>query len=216
MGKSCLDMDTLAKIISGNLSAEESERIQAHILTCDSCFERVASAAFVFNDPELDQCKPLSNSRVQSIMRRLNSKNGIPRGNASTVIDRFSAWCRDVMPLFPLKYGYARNSDPPNESGRAKYVNIEKDFAGLSAAIFFEKLEACFNMHIKIKVENGVAKNIRVNLNSSNGCVSRLLKDGYVCFEDVIFGSYRISIIQKNIEKGVCTFDINEAGINER
>ena len=209
----CVDIEILSDIISGNLKKEERERIVAHIRTCKDCFERVHSALLVFNDSELDNWCELPEKNVKSIVKKIRKKTRKPLFNRKKIVEKVISWTGDLSPDFPLVYGYARNAAEPFSKPKTEFIHIQKDFSDVKTIIFFEKYQDRFHIHIKMDSGHSETKNIRFNLISRDGQVSRLLKEGYASFEDFPFGKYQLKAVHKQIEKGTYNFQIDRKGL---
>lgn len=212
----CVDIEILSDIIKGNLAKKEKEKIFAHIQTCSDCFERVNSALLIFSDKELDTWDELPEKQVKSIVKKFRKKTKKPLLSRKKIMNTIIKWRDDMTPDFPLVYGYARNAAAaePMKKPKTEYLHIEKDFSEVETIIFFEKYSDRFNMHIKMNNDPSGTKNVRFNLISKNGQVSRLLKEGHASFEDFPFGAYELIAVHKQVEKGTYNFQIDERGLD--
>ncbi|MBU0993273.1 MAG: zf-HC2 domain-containing protein [Proteobacteria bacterium] len=212
MEVSCVDIEILSDIISGNISKEEKTRLIAHLQTCSNCFERVNSALLVLSDSEIDNWSPLPEKEVRRIVNKIKKKTRKPLFSRKLLYRKLIKWREEFGPDLPLVYGYARNASKSPDKPKIEYIHTEKDFSDVKTAILFEKYNDRFNIHIRMNNNAGI-KNIRFHLVSDDGQVSRLLKEGHASFEDFPFGTYQLVAVHKQIKKGIYHFDINQRGL---
>ncbi len=215
MRSSCIDIEMLADIVSGNLTRKERSRVSRHLSQCESCFEKVVSASHIFKDDDLSSWEPLSEAETRQVMKGIENRRNAQSVNLRSAISGIKRWCREQGSFPLMTYGYARSASTDKAQSQIEYIHIEKVFDGLSAVIFLEKYKETFSMHIKLKDDPADIQNVRFNLISEGGFVSRLLKEGCTCFENLPFGDYHLLVVHKNIEKGKYNFNISTEGIND-
>ncbi len=209
----CVDMETLSDIVSGTISADERQRIVAHIKTCPECFLRVNSALLVCCDENTGASQPLPDKEVRSFVKRLEKKIKKPLWDIRKRLQPFISWRDDLAPDLPSVYGYARNQADSLNQIKIAYIQIEKRFGDIKTLLLFEKYLDRFNIHIRVSHPHTGVCNIRFNLLGEEGPVSRLLKEGHASFEDFPFGAYELVMIHQQKEKGSYHFQMDNRGL---
>ena len=209
----CVDMETLADIVSGNIEKSEREKLMTHMKRCSDCFERVNSALLVFSNGELEAAPPLLEDKIKTTLKKICHRLARPAIPLSSRIPKFIEWSHDICPQSPMAYGFARNAALDAHHPKTEYLHDEKQFGNIKAILQFEKYNNRFSLHIRIDTSSLGIKNIRFNLSSEEGQVSRLLKEGYVSFEDFPFGRYVLTALYRQNELGIHHFSIDEKGL---
>ena len=208
MKSRCIEIPVLAKYIEGRLSDKDRDRIEEHLSECDTCLEEFVIANTLLNDHALIECEPVSEKVALSALKSLN----IPKE-----LKKFYAWITKV--LVPDSAGQSafatvRKSDAASS---VDYISIKKHMNDLQVEMYIEKTEDDkTRIRVRVHKDNISARNVRLTLIGQGGViVSRFLKEDYVLFEELLFGSYRFVVEQDALEKGEYLFKINEAGLNE-
>lgn len=208
MKSTCMEIDVLAGYIEGRLSDKDRDRIEEHLSECDTCLEELVIADTLLKNHDLIECEPVSEEVALSALKGLN----IPKE-----LKKFYAWITKVLvpdSAWQSAFATVRKSDAASS---VDYISIKKDMNDLHVEMYIEKTEDDKAMvRVRVHKDNISARNVRLTLIRQGGViVSRFLKEDYVLFEELPFGSYRFVVEQDALEKGEYLFKINEAGLNE-
>ncbi len=203
--KSCTELGMLAKYIRGSLSKKDMDRLEEHISVCDACLEEFVVANSIMRDKELSEWEPVSKEAALSLLDVLNNK-----------IRHFYEWITALPSELMLTPDFAPvRSDAGSP---VDYVYLSKHMGELQTEMYVEKTahdKVCF--HARVFKENLGAKNVRLTfIRDEDAIVSRLLKDDYELFENMLFGSYCLTVRQNAMEKGSYHFEILPEGVGEK
>ncbi len=202
MKSSCMELDVLAMYIKGSLSEQETDRFEEHLSECDVCLEEFVIANKHVRDKDLSEWEPVPEEDALSVLEKVNNK-----------IKKFYKWVTALPSELALNPDFALvRSDTLSPTD---YVRLGKNMDDLQTDMYVEKTadnKVC--IHARVHKENAIAKNVRLTFTGQeNSIVSRLLKGDYELFENLSFGSYRLTVAQNAIEKGNHVFEISEQGI---
>ncbi len=211
METSCIDMDTLADYLAGNISAEEKERVECHLSECDECREDFVIANTLLRDDTLSPREAVPQTTSQSLWEQIREK-------ISTLCEWSLALPSEVsgQPWFDW-IGTAQAVRSGNSSP-LEYALMSRDVDDLRAEIFVEKTAPdTADIIIRVLRDGEDAQNVRLILIQKGiPLVSRLMNSNSTHLRNLAFGTYRLAFAQNALEKGELFLTISEAGIDEK
>ena len=216
MEQKCPDEETLAAYMEGLLPEDQRSRIEAHISSCNRCFEEFEMTTGMVRGGPLSDAEKAPLEVTQSALRLVNSQNAMPgslfvgkiRHSLSILNDRLLRLVRLSMradwQLAPI-----RGSKGALSQG---LFRIKKSFKDFDTDVEIEKTgENKAHIRISISAQNGSWKGIRATLKRGNReLCSALFSHGSVSFEEISFGPCKLTFEKDGVSLGVYSFHIKE------
>lgn len=209
MRGSCLNTETLARYLGGELSEKAQEQVEAHLAECDACRKDLVVAYALTHDKNLPDPEPLAEASASQAWQRIKEKS-------EQAVGRIYHWIKASAPsLDSLPQPAMVRSNA--SADLADYTEFEKEIDDLKLKIYAERTgEHQCRLELSVSQAGQITRNLRATLIQPDGTfVSRLIKAGTERFDDLDFGEYRINLIQYASEKGNFCFEIHADGIRE-
>ncbi|QTA90861.1 Uncharacterized protein dnm_069230 [Desulfonema magnum] len=222
MKSACIELETFADYLWGDISEQEIEDMEKHLSECDECRRLFAIANTVLKEEDSFDLEPLSEKKAQSVWQQIKGKIGT-----------LYQWVRELpaqiaeYPWFNVfepadAFTGVRSKKTPPAEQFIDYIRFVRDINELQAEIYVSKTgDASACMKIRVLKQGQQAKNVRLTLKKDGEKdISFPLRDNapYVAFEDLIFGRYELLITQYRKEgkqSDSFKFKINGSGISE-
>jgi hypothetical protein len=204
------DEETLACFIEGRLSAEEADRLKAHLVCCDDCMEAITlslkAKELIEEEPSVELLErvrkmlafELKPSLLEIVLKLKEKASEIISTTGDVLVGQ------ELVPAAVLRSRSIK--DFKDE------VTILKDFFDIRAEIKIENMGGrAFNLSVLVKhrITQKVIKDLRVALIKDNTELESYLTDaGLVTFEHVLLGKYTVEISRVNSKLASVLLDI--------
>lgn len=204
------DEETLACFVEGRLSAEEADRLKAHLVRCDDCMEAITfslkAKELIEEEPSVELLErvrkmlafELKPSLLEIVLKLKEKATEIISTTGDVLVGQ------ELVPAAVLRSRSIK--DFKDE------VTILKDFFDIRAEIKIEnKGASAFKLSVLVKhrITQKVIKDLRVALIKDNTELESYLTDaGLVTFEHVLLGKYTVEISRVNSKLASVLLDI--------
>jgi hypothetical protein len=217
MHEKCLKEEQIIDYMEDRLPRKARKMAEQHLSECDDCLEEVTVVSGIFRSGNLDELDSVPNEVTQAAVQLINGQ---------TTPSQTSFWekCRgffsglylNVSDLFHLFPWAGWRLAPIRGSRRIiseDLVHLRKNFKEIDAEIEIERTGVS-KAHIRVQIVggNGKGTGVRVTLKRGERDVSSNLSDhrGYVLFEDLPYGHYRLIFSKDGVTLGDYSFKIKE------
>lgn len=207
MKSGCIETVKLYDYITGRLSEQEAQDVEAHLADCDLCLEQFVTVQALMED------KDLMESSVQS------QEAGAPI--ISTLLagaKRFLAWAVEppMQPAFAIRDSTVKSAFDPNSP--SNYLKIVKNFGILSGEMAFKKTEqSAFDLQFKlVGTFEDNAQFCLILEREKDKFDARILEDARAEFTNLSFDRYNLVLEQNGNACGKFFFEITQDGIYEQ
>ena len=222
MEQKCPDEETLAAYMEGLLPEDQRSRIEAHISSCNRCFEEFELTTGMVRGEPLANAEKAPLEVTQSALRLVNSQNPVP---GSLVLGKIrhslSILNARLLHLVRLSMRSDWQLAPIRGSKEAlsqDLFHIQKGFKDFDTDIEIEKIgENTAHIRISISNQNGSGEGIRATLKRGDReLCSALFSHGSALFEDISFGPCKLIFERDGMSLGIYSFDIKETRHEKR
>jgi hypothetical protein len=212
----CPDEERLADYLEGRLSDNERAAIEEHLSDCETCLEVFMVARDLTRNEDRFKMDPVPSEVTRAALHLVHNVDSI---SASVPWQGFKRLFKALRSgsswlLSPLPWGAWRLA-PIRGSRRAVpkgLIRLRKNFKGLEVEIEIEKTGKDKTLiRVKLPEDARPVKDVRVTLKKGEREISSyLLNRGYVVFEDILFGHYRIGFSRSGEMLGEYLFNTKE------
>lgn len=214
----CPQEEVLADYLAGRLSQENKSGLESHLSDCHRCLDEIMVAEGLMHENDLSGYEMVPSTVTESAIALIKSRTPAQHFNfkqrSLQLFKHLYSW---VSVHAPLNF-YRNDSLAPIRSSEkiisSDFFHIQKSFREIIADIEIEKTgqkKACVRVNLISDSKN--ENNIRVTLLDSNEreLASSLFKNGYVLFEDISFGHYRLAFVRNGTRIGMYRFEIKDS-----
>ena len=218
MKRICPQEEALADYLAGRLSEENKTVLESHLSDCNQCLDEMMVAEELIQDNELsgfDMVPPaVTESAIALVKGRTPPEHHTFRQRSAQILNQIAAW---ISAHTPFDWYSSDHLAPVRSSEKTitnDYFHVQKSFKEIITDIEVEKTEqkkAC--VRVNLVSDSKKENNIRVTLLDRNEreMASFLLSDGFVLFEDIQFGHYRLAFVRSGRRIGMYQFEIKDS-----
>ena len=213
-----LEEEILADYIEGRLSDEKRRRLEAYLSDCDQCLEELLVAKNLIHNSELSEFDPVPKGVTEAAVQLLSNRIPAQPFSVKEAVLRPLMYLWSWVSNLNLQKLYTHTTLAPVRSydlaGSVDIFRTKKSFKKIETEIEIEKTSidsAVIRVHLVSDAQNKY--NIRVTLMNKDQreISSFLLNGGYVVFEDVQFGHYRLIFSRNGTTIGAYQFEIKDS-----
>jgi len=214
----CPTEEILADFLEGRLSNPDRSDIETHLSDCTRCLEEVMVTKRMIQHTDTAKIdsvpQRVTDAAVKHVTRvGLNRRDRFKEINFQFIKTIYSWICAQMSMIF---YDRSRFSAIRSTAGTMSIdrFHVRKAFKEIATEIEIEKTGNS-SAAIRVTLINDFknAKNIRVTLlnNTSREISSYLLSGGFVVFNDIPFGRYRLEFMKNGEKIGTYPFETKES-----
>jgi len=211
MNSKCINIQTIADYLSGNLREQSVENLELHLAGCSRCRELVVLSKEMIDDPELMPSSTMSESEASQIIENLPLSPGIVESVKKRVQnikhhvqdqwrDFKDQWQLGVSPNLAYAPVSVRSGMPPKDLPKRLSVPLfdhRIDFVILPAGN-----ESC-HLHMKVISDSDESKSCRIILtDATNNTTSRMSENCEMLFENIPCGECQLQLFQNGQPAG--------------
>jgi hypothetical protein len=216
MKTKCPDEETLVDYLEGRLLDPERTGVEEHLSDCDSCLEEFIVTGDLARTAKKIPFNPVPVGVTQAAYDMMNrqpwtSSDWIGK-RVKRSIEGLQEWLSDLFNPVPWKGWRLARIRGSRKEVYKDLIRMRKTFGETEMDIEIEKTgENKALIRVKPTDNIGHREDIRVTLSKGNReVVSGPLNKGYVVFEDIPFGHYRIISSRDGVILGEYLFKIKE------
>jgi hypothetical protein len=212
MKTTCPDEERLADYLEGRLSGDERAEIEEHLSDCEMCLEEFMVARNLTRHEDRYKMDSVPSKVTQAALHLVNGTGSIASKGFKRLIKGLRSRSSGLLSPAPW---VAWRLAPIRSAGRAVpkgLIHLRKTFKGVEVEIEIEKTGKNKTLiRVKLPEDARQMKDVRVTLKKDEREISSyLLNRGYVVFEDILFGHYRISFSRGGVMLGEYLFNTKE------
>ena len=217
----CPDEEVIADYLEGRLCQDDRSELESHASDCDLCLEEFTAAKSLCQTDDISKFDPVP-GHVTDAAVALVTGEGFSRSVSvkEKVIECFrklNVWISDHLQLKTfMKYRLAVVRGTP-ETRPEDLFHVEKAFEEIRTDIEIEKTGSDLAaIRVNVIGDRTKKKDVRVSLvNEHEREVSSfLLNGGFVIFEEIQFGRYRLVFRRNGRKLGTYRFEIKETPVS--
>ena len=218
MEKSCPNEEMIADYIEEHLSNKQKHIMEKHLSVCDHCLVDFQVARNLFSEKETIALEGVPARVTQAAIDLINSRIAAQSGAKKDRLGQFmDGLYLKICDSFIWTSGGKWQLAPVRGSGKVlsqDIIRIKKAFKGVKAEIEIEKLSGNkADIRVKLFKVDSVRPGIRVTLKRDEREILShpIGVQGYVLFDEIPFGRYRLVFGRNRIEIGQYCFDMKES-----
>jgi hypothetical protein len=216
MKTTCPDEERLADYLEERLSGDERAEIEEHLSDCEICLEEFMVARNLTRHEDRFHTDPAPSKVTKAALHLVNGRGSLLSSAPWQGFKRLVKGLRSRSSglLSPVPWG-SWSLAPIRSSRRSVpkgLIHLRKTFKGVEVEIEIEKTGKDKTLiRVKLPEDARQMKDVRVTLKKDEREISSyLLNRGYVVFEDILFGHYRISFSRGGEMLGEYLFNTKE------
>jgi hypothetical protein len=218
MKRICPQEEVIADYLAGRLSEKNKSGLESHLSDCRRCLDEIMLAADLVQGNALYGYEMVPPAVTQSAMALVKGRTRPAAFNfkqkSLQIFKHFYSW---VSVHTPLNF-YRRDSLSPIRSSEkiisSDFFHVKKAFREIIVDIEIEKTGPKFaSVRVNLISDSKNENNIRVTLLDSNEreLASSPLKNGFVLFEEIAFGHFRLALLRNGTRIGMYRFEIKDS-----
>lgn len=214
----CPREEVLADYLAGRLSSDNKSGLESHLADCRQCLDEMMVADSLFQRNDLSGYKmvppAVTESAISLVTHRMWPDTLNIKKRSFQIFQHIYSW---ISVLAPFNF-YRKDHLAPIRSSEKTISNdffhVRKSFREIIADIEIEKTgQKNASVRVNLISDSKNQNNIRVTLLDGNEreMASFLLNRGFVLFEDIPFGHYRLALVRNGTRIGMYLFEIKDS-----
>jgi hypothetical protein len=223
MKRICPQEEVLADYLAGRLSEENTSDLESHLAGCRRCLDEITISESLIQHDDSTAYEPVPHGVTESavilVKDRMRPEAVNLREKCFQVIKNTASW---ISARLSINF-YPRDQLAPVRSSERTitndYFHVQKSFKEIITDIEVEKTgRKRAGVRVSLVSDTRKENNIRVTLLDSNEreMASFLLSRGFVLFEDIPFGHYRLAFVRSGRRIGMYQFEIKDSSHAKR
>ena len=214
----CPREEALADYLAGRLSSENKSGLESHLADCRQCLDEIMAAENLVRRDDLSGYKmvppAVTESAISIVTHRMRPDTLNIKKRSFRIFKHIYAWISVHAPFNFYRRDYLAPIRSSEKTISNDFFHVRKSFREIITDIEIEKTgqkNACVRVNLISDSKN--QNNIRVTLLDGNEreMASFLLNRGFVLFEDIPFGHYRLAFVRNATRIGMYLFEIKDS-----